>query len=692
MSKRKSKERTGAGTSATLERAASSSWFAFFVLSAVAFLAYSNSFQNGFHFDDESSIVFNPVIRDLSSMQAIWKGTPTRFLTYLSFALNYRFGGLDVVGYHAINLLLHVLSGLVVWHLVRRILKSLEVGRKSLLRQAAPYLAALAFIAHPIQTQAVTYIAQRATVLATLLYLLAVYFFLAARQHQVEGSDRVKIVRSYAFAVAAGFLGLLSKETILTLPFALILVDASFSGTGKGINWRFFLSVLSVFVFFAVALVTLNLVSLEDAPAISQLHYMSTQPLVLLTYVRLLFLPYGQNLDYVFPISQSPFEWWVMASLAVLAVLLVVAIRLFNRERLVAFSIFWFVLVLLPESSILPLADVIFEHRLYLPMFGFSLFLIAMSFKLEQLIPPRFVYAVFAVVICVWISLTYERNKVWKDEISLWSDVIAKAPDNPRAYNNRGRALGDLGRFDEALADFNRTLALNPANSDAYNNRANILVQRGQLDEAIADCNRALALAPRMDYQVSRIYFNRGTALVRKNQLDPAIQDFNEAIRYEPNHESAHFNRGIAYAAKGEYGRAIDDYTFVLGANANNSRALNNRGIAYRQSGNLDSAIADFSAALRLQPSYGAALINRGLVWSLKGELGRAEEDLTRGISLMPDNADGLTARGSVYLRKGLPRQALSDFDKALTLKVGNVEASEGRKQALALLRNSNSK
>ena len=660
-----------------------SPWVSLALIAALAFIGYSNSFFTSFHFDDESSIVFNPAIHDLGDLNAIWHNSPTRFLTYLSFGINYRLGGLNVVGYHVVNLALHIGCGFLVWLLLRQLLGLLpEGGEGGQGTRIAPIIAALIFVLHPLQTQAVTYIVQRATVLATVFYLSSVYFFIEARLSQRSHASVARTAGLFATSACTGILGLFSKEIILTLPFALLLVDFYFLSPDRKFNWKFGGVILLGFLTFSAVMIGMNLVSLEDAPAISQVKYISTQPQVMLTYIRLAFLPYDQNLDHSISIAQTPLELSTMTSAAGILLLLAAAVMLFRRHRLISFGIVWFFIVLLPESSVLPLSDVMFEHRMYLPMFGVALLTIpALDFG-ERVMGRGSMIWIFAAIISMATYLTYERNKVWKDEVTLWSDVISKSPGKGRAYTNRGRALGDLGRFQEALGDFNRAIALDPTNSDAYNNRANIYVQNGRADDAIADCNRALEVAPRLDFQLAKIYFNRGTAYVRKNQISLALKDLDEALNLDPNNESAHFNRAIALSRSGDFRKALDDYTWVIKMNPGHSRAFNNRGGVYRELGMLNEALEDFQRSIALQPDYGASYINRGIVLKMRGQLDESLRDLNTGIRLLPNSFDAYYNRGIVRFRRKEYREAIADFSQAIQLNGGNGDAFIERARA----------
>jgi tetratricopeptide (TPR) repeat protein len=664
-------------------------WLSCLIICSLGLLVYSNTFQSSFHFDDETSIVNNPAIRHLSDFRGIFGYSATRFVTYLSFALNYKIGGLEVAGYHVFNLLVHILSGLMVWLLVHQILRTpvMKDSSEATARSLLPLIAALLFIVHPLQTQSVTYIAQRAASTAALFYLLSVWFYGYARLGQISGAQLFVTSGRYAAAFLCGLVAVFSKETALTLPFAIVLYELSFFKAVRKIRWGFVGLVAAVFVTIPIILISRGMLELKVVGALPLSDYLFTQPGVWLTYFRLLVFPVGQNLDYDFPMAHSLFEPLTLIAITVIGLLIFLGYRLFGKHRVLSFGIFWFFLTLLPESSILPLPDVIFEHRLYLPMVGFCLFAVFVLCEFMKSTRLPAIVSVAGGLLCLLGYAAHTRNEVWRDDVSLWTDVTSKSPKKARGYLNLGRAYSDRGFFNLANDNFIRAQMIDPSNADVFGNRANILVQQGQLDGAISESNRALALGGGLNYQLARIYYSRGTAYLLKNQLDSALADFNRALLHDENHETAYFNRGIVFSRKGETKKALEDYTRCVALNPRNAKALNNRGIIYRDAGQLNEALGDFDKAIAAQHDFPAAYLNRGMVRGLKGQLDPAIEDFTSFINLSPKNFDGYYNRGVARLRKQQFEGAIADFSQAFVFNPSYGSAFIDRARAYIAIR-----
>ena len=643
-------------------------WISCAAIFLVGILAYSGTFGSSFHFDDETSILNNPWIRNPANIGDVFSYGKTRFLTYFTFSLNYGLSGENVLGYHIVNLGVHLATALMVWLFVWQALRLPLVGDKRA-AQAAPMIsliAALVFVAHPIQTQAVTYVAQRAASLATLFYVLTLYLYGEARKEELAGGSRATVFGYFAGAFVAGVLSAFSKETAFTLPVAILLYEIFFiTGTTK-IKWRYAIVVATILVAVPAYLVWQGKLELEVSGALPADEYMLTQPRVWLTYLRLFVLPINQVLDYDFPVSKSLLDLWTLLSFASVLALLYFTLRLYRKNRILSFGLVWFFLTLLPESSILPLPDVIFEHRMYLPMVGLSMLSVYAIFDFAREWKSTVPLALCVCIVGVLGAASYQRNEVWKDEYSLWSDVLSKTPGKPRAYLAMGRVISEKGRQSDALQYFNRAIAIDPSFADAYGNRANVLVQLGQPDAAIADCNRALALGSILKLQLSRIYFNRGTAYALKNLPDSAIADLTQTIYFDPYHATAYFNRGIAYSRKGDVQNAIADYTRSLELKPGNVKVLNNRGAIFKDLGRLDQALKDCSAAIAVQPDFPTAYLNRGVILEMKGQLDLALEDLNTFVRLKRDSPDGYFYRGRVLARKNENGSAIADLTRAI--------------------------
>ncbi len=515
-------------------------------LSLLAFLIYSNTFSSSFHFDDEDSIVENPWIKKLSNVLDF---SGSRYVGLLSFALNYHFGQLEVFGYHLINLLIHITNGFLVYTLVRLVFQTplmrpasaapMEPSAWSMAQPPAgmAFITALLFVVHPLQTQAVTYIVQRFTSLATLFYLLSIVCYLKWR---LAGPDQKGRYAWYAGALLSTILAMKTKEISFTLLFMILWVEGIFFWPLTRQQWGGLIPFL----------LTLPIIPLSswatvgeaeggfarETTDIGRLDYLFTQFRVIVTYLRLLVLPIHQNLDYDYPIYHSLLNASVFLSMLFLAFLFGLAIYLLFhlRHRLVAFGLLWFLVTLSVESSIIPIRDVIFEHRLYLPSVG--LMLAASAAVVGGLHRWRTGVGIgVAVVVILFSVATYQRNRVWNDEISLWADVVQKSPNKARGYNNLGAVYREQDRLQEAIQAYKTALTLKPDFAQAHNTLGSIYLMQGRLEEAIREYQIVLKQQP----DLAETHFNLGNAYKHVGRTREAMHKFERALQIKPDYQGA---------------------------------------------------------------------------------------------------------------------------------------------------------
>ena len=552
--------------------------------------------------------------------KAWWGFYPSRPIGYLSFALNYYFHGLDVWGYHLVNLAIHIVNAILVWWLVLLTMATPVMRAQPISRHkgAMALFTALLFVSHPLATQSVTYIVQRLASLATLFYLLSLALYVKGRLG--EGNRGTQVFFYYAGALFCAVLGMLTKEIVFTLPFALVLYEFSFIRTDawkidlKDRGIQIPITILGIFI----VLFFLNFSFEIFNPIPPLLHqgydypitaweYLITQFSVILTYMRLFILPVNQNLDYDYPISHSFFEWHTLLGLLSLAGIFVLGILLFRRYRLISFGIFWGFLTLSVESSIIPISqNVIFEHRTYLPGFGFFLVLTAVVFYfIWDWYRQVSVGALFLLILTNTV-LTYERNKVWKSDYTLWADCLKKSPNKPRPLSNYGKALADAGNASEALTYYDKAIKLNPRFYDAYYNRGNARVNLGDYKRAIADYKETLMINP--DH--SNGHYNLGNALARGGNLTEAVVQLKEAVRLKPRSAEYQNNLGYVLALLGKEGEAITHFREAIRLKPDLADAHNNLGSALLSQGEIDGAIDSYRAALRINPDFKLAKDN----------------------------------------------------------------------------------
>ena len=684
-------------------------------------IIYSNSFECSFQFDDFYTIVNNPKIRNLFDLSTLWNSSANRPVAFFTFAVNYHFSQLDIRYWHLLNLVIHLINAILIWWLTllifsTPIMRDQQIARN---KKLLAFFTALLFVSHPLATQSVTYIVQRMTSLVAMFYLLSLAFYVTARL-----SKRGMIVKILLFSgsIMSAMLAMRTKENAFTLPLAVLLFEFFFFRTRRlSINFRDYRVILLMLLFLgAILIIPLNYsLSIFDPVSpvgnpesvLTPYYYFLTQFSVIIKYIQLLFLPVSQNLDYDFPISTSFFQIRTLLSFLVLGSLIILAIYLYKRQRIISFGIFWFFITLSVESSFIPLYDVIVEHRTYLPSFGFFLIIIP-SLYILLWNKYKSAMAILAIMAVIYSYLTYERNKVWKDDLTLWTDVVSKSPNKARAITNRGiayanreqwdkaiddysRSLGidanapltlisrgfafrNLGQFDKAIDDYTRALEIDANYAIAFCNRGFCYLHRGDLEKSIDDFTRAIELDPGF----TDAYSNRSAAFLETGQLDKAIADINKAISLNPDYYQAYSNRGVIYEKLNQTDKAIADYTKVIELNPEFAKAYVNRGSVYGNSGQWQKALTDYSMAIGIDPYYAEAYFNRGVVYANLGQRDKAIEDYTRSIELDPNDKLGYYNRGLTYGKLGKLELAIADITNALKIDPGFTSAYNNREIA----------
>ena len=586
------------------------------ILASSVFLLYLPTLEYPFVFDDGHNIVNNPYIHmneiTLENLKnAGFKSpTPNRPLANISFALNYYFQRSNVSGYRLVNILIHIMCGILIYFLVRTTLSSFGANAAGTQWRWTPFFSALIWLVHPLQTQSVTYVVQRMNTMAAMFYILSLFLYVSAR---LRSHQRKKWIL-YTGCLIAGVFAVGTKENAATLPVFIFLYEWYFfqdmSRTWLKKNFFYFallfgFMVLALFLFVGSHPVE-KIVAGYEGRNFTLNQRVLTEFQVVVFYLSLLFVPHPSrlNLDHDFPLSLSlttPFTTLV----SILAITALTALALYGarKERFLSFCIFWFLGNLVIESSVIAL-EIIFEHRTYLPLV-FSIpacvFLVGRYLKFEwfKVLAMILVAAVFA----LW---TYDRNTVWQDEVALWKDCIKKSPGKDRPYYNLGLALEKSGQSEGAIQSYLQAVRINPNHFQAYNNLGVAHAEKAMLEQAVEYYSISLRINPVFD----RAHHNLGLALARQGKLDPAIRHFTEALRINPYYANAHHNLGIALAGKGQLDPAISHLKRAVQIKSDFAEAYNNLGLAQLRQGSLKQAVDSFMQALRVDPNYGEARRN----------------------------------------------------------------------------------
>ena len=633
-----------------------------FLIVVLGFIVYSNTFHAPFTFDDERNIVRNDVIKNLTNFffsSSGYHSDPKRFIGYLTFALNYRFGDIDVTGYHILNLGIHVANALLVYTLLLLTFRTPYL-RSSSVTPFSKWIAlfvGILFVVHPLQTQAVTYIIQRFASLATMFYLIALVLYVKMRllQNSVSPSNW-KIFPLYFLSLVAIILSMKTKEIAFTLPIMIVLYDFFFF---KQINRKNLLILIPIILtLFIIPASFINIQKpaeevvyynvgevTKDSAFIPRMDYLLTQIRVVTTYIRLLFFPLKQNLDYDYPIYHSFFIPEIFLSFLLLLGLFAIAVFMFIKWQkgsdsiflLIAYGILWFFITLSVESILVPVGsggsvygEVISEHRAYLPSIGvfiaFSTFIFVIKKKLKTSIPAGAV----AIMLCLAAGVvafavaTYARNNLWKNEISLWKDVVRKSPAKPRPYNRLGIAYYKNGFLEDAIREYQTAIRIQPDYFDAHNNLGVVYLKLGRVQEGTRELKAAYAKG----------HYDLGLAYLRKGQLEEALREFQTTVDGLPEHIDAHVKLGLIYGEKGRFGQAVQEFQRAIKLNPGLAEPFYYLGKARIELGHLDEAAESFGTAIKLKPKEADFHYDLGVVYLMQGRLKEAKEKFQTVIRL----------------------------------------------------------
>jgi Tfp pilus assembly protein PilF len=500
-------------------------------LVAAALAAYHNSFGGPFVFDDGPSIINNPGLRPPWSLrELLWpsvQGGATvsgRPVVNLTFALNMAFGGQAVRGYHVVNLLIHVLAGLLLFGLIRRTLtQPVLAGRLGAIATSLALAVALLWTVHPLQTESVTYIVQRTESLVGLWYLLTLY----ALVRGATGGGR----RWLAVSVAACWLGMATKEVMATAPLVVLLHDRTFVAGSFVEAWRrrrgYYLSLAASWLLLGllVAAAAGRGGTAGWGTEVSPWTYALTQCEAMVRYLGLVFWPRTQVFDYGTHVVGGLGEVWPQA--VVVLALVAGTIWALWRRPVWGFLGAWFLVILAPSSSVVPVASqTMAEHRMYLPLAAPMALLAGFLF----LRLGRLAWVVCGLLVLTAGALTVARNTDYATDHALWADTVAKRPANARAHLNLG--LAELAQGDLAGAHrlVSRAIQLAPESAEPHYNLGLILTRQGRLPEAMASYERAIAQAP----EHSAAHNNLGNVLFTTGRIEEAGRHYAEAVRLDP--------------------------------------------------------------------------------------------------------------------------------------------------------------
>ncbi len=656
-------------------------------------VSYHNSFSVPFLFDDVASIVENPTIRHLWPIGLVLAPQGTgitvagRPIVNLSLAINYALGGLDTGGYHALNLLVHIFAGLVLFGIVRRTL--LLPGLNQRFGAAALPLAlatALLWTVHPLQTESVTYVIQRAESIMGLLYLLTLYGAIRAAPSANPG-------RWYAVSVIACLLGMAGKEVMVTAPLMVFLYDRTFLSGSFAQAWRkrrgFYLALAGTWLLLGYLLIIAGNRgrSAGFGIGIAWDRYAFTQFRSVTDYLLLSAWPHPLVLDYGVRLVRD-FSEAAPYALVIGPLLIATGWALWRRPAL-GFLGAWFFGILAPSSGLVPVAtESMAEHRMYLPLAAVIVLAVLGAFLLgnrllatRQDLRPWTGWGLLGTVTCLGMLLTVQRNNDYRSALAIWQDTVAKFPDNPRSHYNLAMALADAGRTGYAIEQYRVAILIAPNYAKAHNNLGNLLAQTGDYQGAIAQYREALRYKPDFEdaqYNLTMALQQQAAAVATPAQAAPVKQ----APPQEPPAAGAYYRLGLIAENAGNVQQAIHWYEQALQINPDFPEVNYDLGVDLYQTGQNQMAIDHLEQAVRAKPDYAEAHSDLAIMLAQAGRIDEAIAHFTTALRFNPDDAEAQYNMALVLSHAGRQKEAIPHYREALRIRPDFPDASNGLQQA----------
>jgi len=541
------------------------------LIAVIGIMLYITTLHYPFVLDDRVYILGNPLLIDIDPFLLFFEldefidtylqrlshpplaaSFILRPIAYVSFYLNSLIGGEQPAGYRLVNIAIHISNAILFYHFLLSVIKHRDGAIQSRIKITIPFFAALLFLVHPLSTQSVTYIIQRFTSFAAFFYLAGMLLYVQSR---IAGNTTAR-KWCYAASVLVLIMGLLTKENVLTLPVTLVMVDTIL--LGKPLRDTLKRLTPHIICMGMVPMQVLRIAQeMKDANQLlhsatdivggvySRSEYAITQIRTILSYIRLLILPYNQNFDPDYPLYRSLLHPEIIISLFIWCVFIVAGMRLLRRQErnistdLTAFSIFWFPVAISVSSSFIPLTDLMFEHRSYLPSAAFftgSVAYINHVAASKGALHKNAAIGGLCLFALILSAATVQRNQLYSSRISLWKDTIKKSPNKARPYLSLGNSYLDNKQYDEAISCFDRSLDLNPKYIEAY-----------------------VAL---------------GGAYLKMEMPQKTVDIYEEYLGLFPPTKGILMNLAWAYSQVERYSEAIDLFKLVLHTDGNNVGVL----------------------------------------------------------------------------------------------------------------------
>ena len=675
------------------------------LLFTITFITYANSLQNGFVYDDVFTITDNYFIRDWGNFPAFFTDDYFKYsgeVTYrpvvtFSYFIDYSLWHLNPTGFHLTNILLHAVTGALVYLLVSAVSRS----------RTTAFLTSTLFALHPILTEAVNGISYREDLFATIFFLSSILLFKQSAIHNPQSKIRNYL---YPLSLFSYLLALCSKEVAITLPLIIFLLDWLLEDKSRikknTIKYYIgFILVSGFYLFLRFAWFHNPVEKQLTYPDNSFLVSLLTMPKIFCSYVKLLFFPMHFNAEYIIAHTKTPFAATFILSIIFLSVIGVITYRFYDYSKRLFFFMLWFFVILAPMMNIIPIANIMAERYLYLPSVGFcailayitigiwrqiyvfiyfentplpqgerelfpssptlndhpltsyplmggegegdkfsSSFVSKRFLNISHLFKTVLITCLILIIAIPYSLTTIKRNKVWIDPFTFWSKTVEDSPNSSRAHNNLGMIYNQDGKTDLAICEFQKAIAIEP-DPEYHHNLGMAYQKKGMKEEALQEYLHVLAINPNS----ALTHNNMGNILVDKGRIDEGILKFKDAVRLKPNYYDAHYNLGLAYFKKGLLDASIDEFKLAIHYEPDHAEAHSCLGTAYANKGQFDKAILEIEEAIRQKPNYPNAYKNLGIIYlNHKKDIQKALYCFNEFLRLDPKNREAGNIRKTI--------------------------------------------
>ncbi len=696
-------------------------WVAAVLLGAAICAVYVPALHAPFIFDDGNGISDNESIRSLWPLVGpsghpgpLNPGpdlpTSPRPLVNLSLAVNYFFGGVDPFGYHVYSVILHFLTAMLLWEIVRRTLLLPYFDRR--FESSAGWLAlavAMLWALHPLVTETVIYATQRSELMLALFYLATLYCSLrywcelphpsiedSLRREEYPGEsalpgrqNRRQRLMWLVLAILACLCGMASKEVMVSAPLMVLLFERTFiaGSLRKALrqSWLLYIGLAATWILLLVVSLRAPYGTAAGFGAGVPVHeWWLTQTKVLLMYLKLTLWPSPLLIHYELPYLSTLAQAWLFV-LPVL-VLGIATLVLLWRNHPVGYLGTAIFAILAPTSLIPIRMEMAAERRMYLPLAAVVILIFIGGYWVAQSARSgskssryasqnSYLWAATAALVVlvalIFLSVSAKRLATYNSAITLWQEVLQYQPNNILAHNNLGHILMNAGRLAESIQELQATIAIKPDYLYGLNNLGNAYSAANRLPEAVDTLQSAVRVDP--DYFAARN--NLGIVLTRMGRFPEAIEQFQQAFRLQPDNNDVRVNLANAFANVGRIDDSIHEYEAVLAADSDNVLALVNVSVSLARAGRVPEAIERVQHVLRLQPDNSDAHTNLGRYLSSTGKAPQAMEEFQIALRRNPKDVNAHFYYGNLLTDAGRANEAIAHFQQALRLQPNFADA-----------------